>query len=150
MSTSPEPVFSVTGDNLIPVIPDLIVKSDDRFNALDAPLATELACCALNVQPVEVSHYCYEEVWLSIQQIACATFRLRHIQWDHIRSLVSSICALSFDYHNGTITVTWTVECNSTDSARRDAIAEQDDQKVVIDGFRMILLNGTHRSSSAR
>lgn len=48
------PASPVPGAN---VIPDPIVELDEELDALDVPLANEIAGTVVNVQPVELYHY---------------------------------------------------------------------------------------------
>lgn len=73
---------------------DMILTSDDEFGILHAPLSDELSSSVLNVRPVELRHYCYEEVLLIVERMVDPTFRLRDIQSNHVRSLATSMRAL--------------------------------------------------------
>lgn len=85
------------------VIPDLTVVSDVEVDALDAPLGNERAHSPVHVQPIKLSHYRYEEVLMSVEQIADLTLPLHYIQSSHAKSLDVSMCALAFNYRNGMI-----------------------------------------------
>lgn len=58
--------------------------------------------------------------------------------------------ALAFDYHNGMKVVTLSTDLNPTDSRTEDAIAENGARKGVIEGFKMILLDGHQFSTAIR
>lgn len=55
------------------------------------------------MHPVELSHYRYKEVRISIEQIADPIFRLSDVQSNHVNILVGAMHALVFDYHNAAI-----------------------------------------------
>lgn len=67
---------------------DLIGVWHRYIDALDAPLAEELAIRAVGVQPAGLSHYCYEEGRLSVEQIMDPTFPLRNISGSRVKTLV--------------------------------------------------------------
>lgn len=62
------------------------------------------AASVVEVHPVKLSQYRYEEVWVCIEQIADLVFPLGNIQRSHAKELVTSMCALGFDYRNVIIT----------------------------------------------
>lgn len=59
MSTSSVAAFLFPDANMIP---DPILMSDDECDALGDPLANELTDSTVNVRPVALSHYHYEEL----------------------------------------------------------------------------------------
>lgn len=97
MSISSLPSSSVFGAI---VIVDPIVVSDDEFNALYSPLGTDLSSSTVSVQAAELSHYCYDEVWISVGKISDPTFPVRNMQRGSVKTLVLSIEALRFDHLN--------------------------------------------------
>lgn len=76
MSTRSKPAFSVPGTS---VIPDRIVVSDDEFNAMYIRLVNELFDSAVNVRPVELSHYGCQEIWSSVEQMVDPTLLMHDI-----------------------------------------------------------------------
>lgn len=85
--------FPVSDANMIP---DPFVVLDDKFDALDAPHANELAGSTVNVQLVELRKYRHEEPCLSVGQIADSRFAPRNVQACQVKSLVSLMGAPSF------------------------------------------------------
>lgn len=63
---------------------DPLMVPDDEFDAFEPSLANELACRADHMQPVGLSQYCYEGVWMRVKQTAELTFPLRNIQSSHV------------------------------------------------------------------
>lgn len=131
------------------VVPGLILVSDDQLDALDAPLGNEVCDSTVDVQSVELSHYCYEGVWLSAGPSLDTTLSLRDIESSHVKILAFWIRSLAIDYCNGMITVTWSAQCHMTDSPLQDAVAKDGDEKVVKEGIKMILLDWCHCCSAA-
>lgn len=83
--------------------------SDDKVDALDAPLANELENRAVIMQLVELrelSHYRSRNVWMSLEQIADPTFPLRNVQSSHVMDLAASMRAFPLFYRNGMILAT--------------------------------------------
>lgn len=113
------PTSPVHGAN---VIPDLIVMSEDKPNALDAPLANDIAGSAVNVLSVKLKHKRYEPEWLSIEKFTNTTSPLHMIQRSQVKSLVESVRALTFAYPNGMFVLTWSVGENRTYSSTEVAI----------------------------
>lgn len=132
------------------VIPSATVASDDQIVALDAPLANELDRSAVDVLQIDIEHYRYEKLWLSVGYIADPTFALRDIQSSQVKSQVASKGALAFDYLNVVISATWSLERNPTDSIILDAIEENDGRKVTKEGCKIILVDGRHCCSALR
>lgn len=87
-----------------------IGTSDDEFDAIDSPLANEHTGSAVNQQLVELSHYCWKEVWMSLWKSADPKFPLGDKPNSHIRSLVASMSVLGFAYFNGMLTTRWSAE----------------------------------------
>lgn len=77
-----------------------IVLLDDDFESLDAPLANALAQNLFNEQEVELSQYCYEKIWMSVEQIADPTFLLHDTQRSYVKDLFASMYALRPVYRN--------------------------------------------------
>lgn len=100
------------------ILPGPIVLSNENFDAPTATLIIELTCRALNVHPVKLSHYCYEEIWTRVEQIVDPIAPLRDIQCSHGKNLFASIRALAFYHRCGMITVTCSAECSPTDQYR--------------------------------
>lgn len=44
------------------VTPDLLEVDDDKLKTVDSPLTNELVCSAVNMYPVDLSPYRYEEM----------------------------------------------------------------------------------------
>lgn len=126
------------------MIPNSFTTYNDESDTVNAPLVIELAGSASNVQPVEQSHYCYKEVWLILKQITDPTFPLRDVLSSYVNSRISSMLALKFNYRNMVITVTRSAECDSMDFSMKNAVAVEGFQMVVKQGFKMILLYGSH------
>lgn len=59
---------------------DPILLSDEELDALGAPLANKLAGSAVNLHPVELSHFWYDGVWMSVWQIVEPKFPLWNFQ----------------------------------------------------------------------
>lgn len=106
---------------------DQLVASDEEFVAFDALLANEIASSTVRVQLVGLSHYRYEAVRMSTEQIRNLTFPLHDIQRRDVKDLVATMPALGFDYHIVMITAMWPVECKPTDSSMEDSIREEGD-----------------------
>lgn len=62
-----------------------------KFYSLDALLTTKLYGSAVNVQLVELDHYRYGDVWMTVNHIAGPTFPLPHIPRRHVKNLVASM-----------------------------------------------------------
>lgn len=101
-----------------------MLSDDDRYS-LSIPLANELAGSAVNEHPLRLSHYHYEAVCMSVEEIAKPTFRLRDIQICQVKTLGVPIRPPASDYHNGMIIATWSVKRNPMDSCAEDAAAKQ-------------------------
>lgn len=122
--------------------------SDDNFDALSAVLANDPTSSTVNRQQVDLSHYRYEEVTLSVEQIADPTFPLRDIQSSCVKILVALMSVLAFDYRKRTITVTRSAVCNHSESMMHGAVADQHDRNIVKNEFKMMILNGRHCCST--
>lgn len=75
------------------MIPYTIMASDDEFDALKAPLVNTLVDKSVDALPAEPSHYSYESVWLSIEQIADRPFPPRDAQSGQVKRLFASMRA---------------------------------------------------------
>lgn len=85
---------------------------------------------------------------MSVEQIANPTISLRDSQSGHVKSLVTSIRVLTFNHSSEMIAMMRSAECHSKDSSMQNAVAEDGDGKVVMKGFRMILLDKGHPCSA--
>lgn len=117
------PVFLFSDWN---VIPDLVLVSDEDLDATDVPLVNMLSDSAASLQPMELRPHHYEKVWLRVEQIVDPRFPLPDVQSSHVKNLATLMCALAFDYCDAMIKMTWSEECNCTDTSIQDAIAKQD------------------------
>lgn len=102
---SPVPVATVTTVSIV---------SNDQFNSLDVPFANELAGNAVSVEPVELSHYHFEEVLQSVEQIADPTIPLRDVPNSHVKILATSTHSIAFAYRNRMIAVKSSADCSPT------------------------------------
>lgn len=105
---------------------DLIVLYHHKYDSPHAPRAGQRTRSAVDVPMAKLSNYRYEEVCMSVLQNAYLAFSWRDIQRSHVKGLAPLMCALDFNYRNGAMTATWSVECNPMDSAMEGVIAEQD------------------------
>lgn len=96
------PSFPILGAT---VNTDLLLISDDEFDTFNAPLVNDLASSAVILEPVELSHYHYEEVWMSVDQIPSSTYPLRDIQSSQVKCLIVSIRAFALDNRNEVMAV---------------------------------------------
>lgn len=78
----------------------------DEFHDLGASLASKLAGSAGYVQPAELSNYCYEEMRMSMEQIADPTFPRGLFTVRTFKRSFTSIRELKLDCRNGMITAT--------------------------------------------
>lgn len=115
------------------------VMTDGYFDALNTPLVNELFGSTVNVQPAELGHNRFEKGCQSVEITAYPTFLLQDIQISHVKSLVASMRAFTFDYLKEIITVTWSMQCKLTDSTMIDTVAEQNAVKAVKESFKMML-----------
>lgn len=129
---------------------DLIVMSDDEFNALDDPGGDELAGSAVIELYVNLRNSCYEEVRKGVEQIADPMFPPQDIMSSYVISLVVFVCAPDFDDLNGTTPLTCSVQCNLTDSSLEDSIPEKGARMVFKQVSKRILLAGHQRCSALR
>lgn len=97
-----------------------------------------------------MTRYGYEKLWLGVEQIADQISLLPDIQSGCVKSLVESMCALAFDYHNGMTNVLWSAKNNPTDCGIGDEFTVQGGRKFVTDGLKMTLLDGCHRCIAVR
>lgn len=88
MSISSVPSLPVLG---LAVNADQILVTDVASNAIEAPLTNRLACSAVNVQPVDLSHYGYKMVLMSVLQNLDPTFLPSDIQRNHVQDVVASM-----------------------------------------------------------
>lgn len=126
------------------------MATDEKFDTLDTLLANELASSAVDVQTMELTHDRYAVFWLSVEQVAYPTFRLRDIYSSQGRSLVPSMRPLAFDYRDGRTAVRRCAKCNRMHSAMEVAVPVQGGRNFGKEGFKMILLDGRDRCSSER
>lgn len=112
-------------------VSDPIALSDSKFYALNAPVPNGLNRTAVNVQVMAFGHFCYEYVWLSVEQNADPIFVLRDLQSSQVKSLAESVRVFPFDYHNRMIAVTWSAKDIPSDSTLEDEVAEDNEQWVV-------------------
>lgn len=70
---------------------------------------------------------------------------MQDMQSCHLKSLLASMHAPTFNYSNRGMISTWFAKRSSMQSSIQEAIAEQDGRKVVIERFRKMLLDGHHR-----
>lgn len=87
-------------------------------------------------------------MWLSVEQIIDPKFPLRFVQSSHVKILGALMRALAFDYRNGLITVMWSAEGHSTETATEDAFALEGSWMVMKEGCKMVFLD-VHRRRSA-
>lgn len=97
MSISSIPASPFSGFN---ATPSPTVVLNDTLHALDRALANKLAGSAVSLQPVELRHYGYEEVRLSVEQNADTIFPLRDVKSNQVSSLVALILQIIFDYRH--------------------------------------------------
>lgn len=109
----------------------------------------ELTGSAVNVQAVESSHYQYGMVWLSVKHTAASTFPLRDAQSGHLERLAALLRVLALYCRHGTIIVTKSAESNSAASLKEDTVALEGSQKVVKQGFKMVLSEWRQPHSAA-
>lgn len=64
---------------------------------------------------MELTLYCYKEAFLSAKQIAVLTIPLQDAHSSHVKSIILSMLAFAFDYHNGITALMWFVKYNPTD-----------------------------------
>lgn len=72
---------------------DPIVVTRDTFDALDAPLAIELAASAVNPQPVECSRYHNGKVKIIVELVADPTSALLHSPQSRERLVCVDTCS---------------------------------------------------------
>lgn len=85
---------------------------------------------------------------MPFEQIVDPTFPQGDIQRSQVKSLFVSKSSVTFNYRNGIITMTWSAECNATDSWMEDSAAEESCRTMVKEGFKMMLLDGHHHCSA--
>lgn len=137
--------FSVSYKN---VIHGPIVVSNEYFADVDASLANERAWSAVNMQPVELSNDHYDELWVSVVQIADQTIPLRTIYSSDVERLAVSMQQLVFNYRKGMIASRFFPECKPKSAGMKDVIGEEGVQNVMKEWFRLTLFNGPRRCST--
>lgn len=105
---------------------DSIMVSNNTIDAVGASLANELAGTAADMPTVELRHYRYKKVCMSVEQIANPKFPLCDIQRRHVKDQIASTRALGFDYRNEMVTVTWSEVCDPADLTVEDETKEKD------------------------
>lgn len=91
---------------------DPIIVSNEESDVVDMAEAEELPGSSVDVQPLDLASYKYEEILMYVDRIANPTFPLRDIQTSHVRDFADLIRSHPFDYSNGMIMVVWSPDCN--------------------------------------
>lgn len=94
-------------------------------------LTNDLTGSAVNALWVELSSFNYEEVRMSIGQVADPQFTIHNVHSSPVKSLLALMSALAFDCHNGMMPVAWPAVCRPMDSAMKNAVAVEAVRKVV-------------------
>lgn len=81
---------------------------------------------------------------MSVEGILAPTFSLSDVRGSPAQSLVVSMHALRFGYHNGMISFTWSPERSHTDSVMEDTVAVQAGRTVLKQRRKVILLDEHH------
>lgn len=76
-----------------------------------------------------------------MEQVSDPEFPLCDIQSSHVKNLVASARLLALDYRTWIITAMWFADLNPTGTYMKDAIAGKGGQRVVKEGFELILLS---------
>lgn len=119
-------IFSVISSLFVCVLVySNLVLLCDTFDALNAPLTSELANSVASMQWIEGRDCSYRKLWMSVEQSTDPAFPLRDVQSSDVKSLLASILSCRSDYRNGTNIAAWCTECSSIHTRIEDGVAEQ-------------------------
>lgn len=124
---------------------DQVTILNEAFDALDASFAIDLSGSAAKLQLAQPSNYHYKEAWLGVELIADPTCSLFDLQSSLLMELVASMRALQFDNPNGINTVRSYAECSPAKSLTEDSVADEGGEKILKQGYKMIILDTPHR-----